>query len=237
MHYTEGTIMTDASTRSTESAFDARTSGILAIAGSITMLVGTAVWASSGADLDKALDGDTMAEFLTDAANSGATLVANLSLWMLGVVLIAIGGLGLLRRGRQDSLASVVGRFSLTAGTGLVLGAYSMWLGIVLGLAPAHVAGESVIGTARALGYATSIGDWVATVLILGVGIGAIVTAGRGVWVPRWLWIWGMASLATGVLTILGLFLEARTSLTMVILPVGMLFLIAAGIVAIRDNR
>ncbi len=228
--------MTDISPRPTEATFDARTSGIFAIVGSITMLVGTAAWMTSGADLDKALDGDSMAEFLTDAANSGAALVANLSLWMLGVVLLAIGGLGLLRRGRQDSLASVIGRFSLTAGAGLVLAAYSMWLGIVLGLAPAHLAGESVIGTARALGYAASIGDWVATVMILGVGIGAIVTAGRGVWVPRWLWIWGMATLATGVLTILGLFLEARTTLSMIILPFGMLFLIAAGIVAIRDN-
>lgn len=229
--------MTDTKTQPLESTFNARASGIFAIVGSITMLVGTAVWATSGADLDKALDGDTMADFLTDAANSGAALVANLSLWMLGVVLLAIGGLGLVRRGRQDSLASVIGRFSLTAGAGLVLGAYSLWLGIVLGLAPAHVAGESVIGTARAFGYAASIGDWVATVMILGIGIGAIAAAGRGVWVPRWLWIWGMASLATGVLTILGLFLEARTTLTMIILPVGMLFLIAAGIVAIRDNH
>ncbi len=229
--------MTDTTTRPVQAAFDARTSGILAITGSITMLVGTAAWAFSGADLDKALDSDTMAEFLTDAADTGAALVANLSLWMLGVVLLAIGGLGLLRRGREESLASVVGRFSLTAGAGLVLGAYSLWLGIVLGLAPAHLAGESVIGTARALGYAASIGDWVATVMILGVGIAAIATAGRGVWVPRWLWIWGMASLAAGILTILGLFLEARTSLTIIILPIGMLFLITAGIVSIRDNH
>jgi len=229
--------MTDTHTRPIEATFDARTSGIIAIAGSITMLVGTAVWATSGADLDKALDGDTMADFLTDAANSGAALVANLSLWMLGVVLLAIGGLGLVRRGRQDSLASVIGRFSLTAGAGLALGAYSLWLGIVLGLAPAHVAGASVIGTARALGYAASIGDWVATVMILGVGVGAIAAAGREVWVPRWLWIWGMASIAAGVLAILGLFLEARTTLTMIMLPVGMLFLIAAGIVAFRDNH
>jgi hypothetical protein len=214
-----------------------RLAGWITIAGNLTMLVGTAFLVIADADLDTALEDNAIGDFLTQAAANGSALTANLGFWILGVVILGIGGVLLSGLGDQDSPATAVARFSFTAGPAAAMVVYPAWLGIVLGLAPAHAAGENVDAVAMALGHATSTADWVFTIVVLGIGPFALAMAGRGSWVPRWLYRWGMIAIAFGAITATGLIFDIRTILAAPILPVGMGFLIAAGIVAIRGSN
>ena len=213
----------------------ARIGGATIITGALIMLTGTAIWAASGADLDAALDDGSIAAYLTDAASSGTALTLNLGFWILGVLTMGAGGLLLSRLG-GDSAAAAIARAAFTAGPAAAVVFFSVWLGIVLGLAPAHVAGESVAGVAVALGHAVSIADWVATVVILSVGGGALALAGRDTWVPRWLMRWAVVVVAAGALAIVGLVVGARSTIAMPVVPIGIAYLIAAGVAAIRHD-
>jgi len=226
---------TDTRTRTT---FRQRAAGITVIVGAVAMLVGTAFWAASGADLDAALEDNTIADYLTEAASNSTVLTTNLGFWILGATLLGLGGILLSRLGDQDSPATAVAQFAFTAGPAAAIVFFSVWLGIVLGLAPAYVAGAQVEATASALGHAVSIADWIATVMILSVGGTAMAVAGRDTWVPRWLFRWAVLTAALGVLAIVGLIVDSRTTLAlaMLIVPVGIGFMIAAGVAAIRRD-
>lgn len=213
-----------------------RAAGFTAIAGAVSMLVGSAFFVASGAGLDAALEDSTIGDYLTDAAANSTALTANLGFWILGVMLLGLGGIMLSRFGDQDSSTIAVARFAFTAGPAAAIVFFSIWLGIVLGLAPAHVAGAQVEATALALGHAASIADWIATVVILSLGGAALAVAGRATWVPRWLFRWAMLSVAFGALAIVGLVTDARTTLSVPIVPVGLGWMIAAGITAIRRS-
>ncbi len=227
-------IAQETRTPRSRTAADFRAAGATSIAGAATMLTGTGFWAAAGADIDAALDDGTVAEYLVEAAGSTTLLTANLGLWILGVVLLGIGGLLLARLGDADSPAAAVARFAYIAGPAAAIVFFSLWLGIVLGLAPAHAAGEAVVGTAAALAHAVSTADWVATILIVAVGAAAVAQAGRDTWVPRWLFNWALVALAAGGLAIVGLLVDARSSLAMPVVPVGLGWTIAAGITAVR---
>ncbi len=213
-----------------------RTAGMTTAVGAAVMLLGTVFWAASGADLDGALENGTIGEYLTEASANQTLLAINLSLWILGVLVMGAGGILLSRHGAGDGDAAAIARAAFTAGPAAAIVFFSMWLGIVLGLAPAYVAGASVEPVAVALGEAASIADWIATVLILGVGAVALAFAGRESWVPRWLFRWGLVSGAAGALAIAGLVLDMRTTLAFPDVVIGLGFLIAAGIVAIRHD-
>jgi hypothetical protein len=210
--------------------------GWTTIIGVIIMLAGTGFWAASGADIDVAAESNAIGEYLTRVAANGTLLTINLGMWIIGVVVLGLGGIMLARLGDQDSPGTDVARFAFTITPAAAMVVYTMWLGIVLGLAPTYVAGASVEGGAAALVHATSLGDWVMTIPVLSLGTAAISLAGRDSWVPRWLFRWGMLTIVTGVLAAAGLMFNARTSLVMPILPVGMGFMVAAGIVAIRRS-
>lgn len=212
-----------------------RAAGIMAILGGVTMLTGSAFWAVSGTDLDAALEADAIGDYLTDAAANSTLLTANLGFWILGVILLGLGGIMLSTLGDQNSPATAVARFAFTAGPAAGIVFFSIWLGIVLGLAPAHIAGEQVEAIALALGHASSIADWVATVIILSLGGAAVAVAGRGTWVPRWLFRWAMLTAVLGALSIVGLIFFARNAaLGFPVVPVGIGFMIASGITALR---
>lgn len=213
-----------------------KAAGWTTIIGVIIMLAGTGFWAASGADIDVAAESNAIGEYLTKVAGNGTLLTINLGMWIIGVVVLSLGGIMLARLGDQDSPGTDVARFAFTTAPAAAMVVYTTWLGIVLGLAPAYVAGASVEGGAAALVHATSLGDWVMTIPVLSLGTAAVALAGRHSWVPRWLFRWGMLTIVTGALTAAGLIFNARTALVTPILPVGMGFLVAAGVVAIRRS-
>ena len=70
----------------------ARHSGFATLAGTITMLIGAALWGTSGTDLWAALETGDVAGYLAAAGAVKAQLVANLSVWILGTFIIGIAG-------------------------------------------------------------------------------------------------------------------------------------------------
>lgn len=221
-----------------EQAIDGtRTAGVAAIVAALTMLTGTGFWAASGADLDAALEHGRIGDYLGAAAADSTMLTLNLGFWIAGVVLLGVAGNLLVGLGDKDSAAASVARFAFTAVPAAAVVYFSVWLGIVLELAPAHLAGQQVEATARALAQAVSLADWIGTVVILALGGAALALSGRGSWVPRWLLVWAMVSAVAGVSTLAGLVLDMRTSLALPIVPIGLGFMIAAGITALRRAR
>ncbi len=217
-------------------ATNARFGGITAIVGALLMIGGAALWAIAGADLDAALVDGTVGSYLTDAAGNVKILTANLSLWMFGVVFLAAGGIGLSRLSSTNSAVATAAQGSYLVGAALGLAAFALWLGIVQELAPVHGQDADLSAVAAALGLTATTADWVATALIIGVGPGLISFAGKGVWVPRWLFIWGIVAVIASGVSILGLYIGGRATWAFIDVPVGVGWTLAAGIVALRHR-
>lgn len=215
-------------------AIDPRVAGATAVLGGVIMLAGAATWASTGADLDQALTQGSIAQYLESAKANASALCVNLTLWIVGVILMGAGGCQLALLGRTRIAAAAVACFGYTVGVGAAIVFFPLWLGIVLGLAPAHAAGSDVLAVAVALGQAATIADWIATVLILAVGSVCVAKAGADIWVPRWLLVWSRLVGIAGLSSLLGVVLGDRSTYAMLVVPLGVGWLIAAGITAAR---
>ena len=214
----------------------AKVAAAVVLAGVVLMAAGAIVLETSGADLFAVMessDTQAVAANLSHVADHQTPLVVNLSLWILGVPTLAAGGVLLARIGRQQVVGDIA-RFAFAAGAAAAIVSYSMMMGIVLGLAPAHAAGEDVLAITRAIGWGASTADWVNTVMVLGVGGIAAVWAGRGSWAPRWLVGFSFVTLAASVVAIGGLTADAR-DVTFVIVPVGLVFMASAAVAAWRS--
>jgi hypothetical protein len=211
-----------------------RIAGSILIVGTLMMATGAAIGASFGTFVDTDLEQGTFADYLANAAANTTAAKANLWLWILGVLAIGIGGVMLTKLGDEASLASRVARFSFTAAPAAAMVFYPMLLGVAVVLAPLHVAGQSVEATATALAYIGTTADWIATVVLLGLGVATLAYAGRDTWVPRWLLWWGFLAGAVGIVSLIGNVAGSRESISVLILPVSMPWLIAAGIMAIK---
>lgn len=212
----------------------ARATGVMAILATLSMVTGAALWASSGADLDAALAQRTVGDYLVQAAEVRVTLLANLALWMIGASLMSAAVIGFFSMTTSRSLVAHLALGGAVAGVALALASFSIWMGIVLEVAPAHAAGADLSVLGAALGQAASISDWVATALILAAGGGLIGVAGRRDWAPNWLYGWSLLLILVGAVSLFGLFIDARTSLSFLIVPVGLLWFLAAGVTALR---
>ncbi len=221
---------------STYTSKQARIAGWVTLVGTITMAAGAVVGGIFGVFVDESLEAGTFGEYLTNAVTNSGAARANMWLSIFGVLGIGLGGYFLSRLGDETSLGTKAARFSFTAGPAAAIVFFSMILGVIEELAPRHVAGEEVETTARTLAYIATTADWIATALILGLGIGTLAYAGRSTWVPRWLFRWAMLASAAGVVSMIGTVTGARSTVSMIILPFAMTWLLAAGVVAIRHQ-
>ena len=64
--------------------------GLTATTRSVIMIIGAILFFSSGFDLWAAVDSDGMAEYLAGVNEVKTQLVANLSIWIVGVLVVAI---------------------------------------------------------------------------------------------------------------------------------------------------
>lgn len=208
--------------------------GVTAIAGAVLMLIGAALWAASGADLDAALADGAIAGYLTDAAANSELLVANLSFWIAGVLVLSIGGLMLLSLGASNSNAAIAARAVYTTGAPLAIASFVAWLALIR---LAGSGGAEVEALADTLGFFASRADWIATVLLVGIGPALIAASGRESWVPGWLAIWSAVALLAGLLTTIAMFAGGLTTYGFLVVPVGLGWTIAAGVVVLRGPR
>lgn len=208
--------------------------GVTAIAGAVLMLIGAVLFAASGADLDAALADGAIPQYLTDAAANSELLVANLSFWIAGVLALSIAGVMLLSLGASTSNAAIAARAVYTTGAPLAIASFVAWLALIR---LAGSGGAEVEALADTLGFFASRADWIATILLVSVGPALIVASGRDSWVPGWLAIWGALALLAGLLSTVAMFAGGMTTYGFLVVPVGLGWTIAAGVVALRGPR
>lgn len=203
--------------------------------GSLCMLGGAAIWAISGADIDQAIYDKDLAGYLSAAKGSQGLLIANLSIWIIGVILLGAGATMMaFISGQRPVLASLV-RYNYWIGISIVVISYMAWLAVVVQLAPSG--SPAAVVAAEAMGWFAVRADWVATALVLGSGPALLAAAGRSFWAPNWLRIWSYVALFTGFLTTLAQFTGGLTSYGFLIIPVGMGWMLAASVVLFRRVR
>jgi len=207
-----------------------------ALGGSACFIIGAALWIASGVDIDQALANDDMAGYLVAAGGVTPLLVANLCFWIVGALLLGVAATAMtslcIRRPATAQMALV----SYQIGVPLVIVAYLTWLALHLQIVPDTT--PAAVLLAETLGWFGSQADWLATILMIGLGPALISLAGRGDWVTPWLARWGIATAITGLLTAIAMFTPSGvTTYGFLTVPVGLIWMIWAGIVLLRRSQ
>ncbi len=218
----------------TASRSTARLGGYTAIAGTVTMLVGAALWGTSGTDLWAALDSGDMARYLVAIEAVKGQLVANLSVWILGVLILGVAGSMLAALCTQRRPLARIAQVCFQTAVPLVLVAYVAMLALVVQLGGDSSA--TAVSLANVVGWIGARADDLATALIIGIGPLFLSLAGHGEWVPTWLLRFGGLAGVVGVLSVAFLYLPGMAAYSFIILPVGMGWMIAAGVVLLRQT-
>jgi hypothetical protein len=206
-----------------------RLGGASLVIGALVMVAGAAVWASTGTDLDAALVEGTVGAYLDAAVEHRGALAVNLTLWMFGVGLLGLGGIQLAGTGREPGHpARDAARACYAVATTLALVSFLTWYGLI------RVAGSIDVGAAEAIGWTAWNLDNVATSLIVGIGPLALAWVARDGWMPQWLSIWAGAAAITAVLTWIAIPTGGGGTYGFLIVPVGIVWSITAGVVAMR---
>jgi len=203
--------------------------------GAICMLAGAALWGSTGADLDKALDTGELANYLTIANENMTPLIANISLWIFGVILIGIGATMMTIVSKQRPVIAKIAQYNYWIAVPIAVVSYVAWLAVIVRIS-AHST-ETSAAIAEAVGWFASRADWIATILIVGTGPALIASAGKNDWVPNWLRICSFITLFAGLLTLLAMYAGRLTTYGFLIIPVGIAWLIAASIVMFKQAK
>ena len=203
--------------------------------GSVCMLIGAAILGASGADIDVSLQANDMLGYLFKAQTVKSLLIVNLSLWILGVILLGAGVTMMTYLSRENQVMTLLARFNYWIGIPTVVISYVAWLVVVVRLTAYEPNSVSLI--AETFGWFASRADWVATVLVLGTGPFLIAQAGKNSWVPMWLLKWSYVTVLAGVLNVLAMYFGGLSTYGFIIIPVGMCWMIAAGIVLIRKYK
>jgi hypothetical protein len=200
--------------------------GTASIVGVVTMFVGAAVASSTGTDLWAALSDATIADYLADATEHRTALFANLSLWVAGATALALGGALLTRVAPTEETSAALARHVYQLGGGLAVVSFVLWMGLV------RVAAAIDPVSAELVGFVATRLDDLATICLAGAA--PTLLALSAAWLPAWLRKAAIAVGITSVLSIVALFTDASTSYGFLIVPVGLLWTLAAGIAATR---
>lgn len=204
----------------------AKIAAITVLIGSVCMISGAILMGISGADLDVAINQNELANYLKTASENQTLLIANLTLWICGVILIGLAGTLMACLSDAKRIISKIVTYNYSIAIPIVVVAYSAWLAIVVRLS-AHNPQDSAV-FAEVLGWFASRADWIATILVLGTGPFLITLSGSETWVPKWLRIWSYLCLFAGLLNLIGMFAGGLTTYGFLIIPVGMGWMVAS---------
>lgn len=212
-----------------------RVGAYTALTGSVCAITGAALLIASGADIDVSLTRDDMATYLTAAGEHTGLLVANLTIWIVMVVLLGIAATAMTVLAARRPIMAYIARFCYWAGAPLAIASYVAWLAVVVQVAPDT--SPTAVAVAKTVGWFASRADWVATILCLGIGPTFISMAGRDEWVPTWLFRWGFVTAFAGLLNALAMLTggSGLSTYGFLIIPVGVGWMIAAGVVLFRQ--
>lgn len=211
-----------------------RASGYFTLLGAVTMIIGAALWGSTGTDLWAALANESMGDYLIAVSSFKTRLVANTTFWSLGVILLGMGICGLADQSTHRAGMATIASFCARIGVGMGLVSFIVMLSLAIQIAP-DTSSESV-RLAKVMGWIGTRLDDIATILIIGVGPVFLSLAGRNHWVPGWLKTWGFIAGLVALVAFAGLYISSLSSMAILLVPFGMGWMIAAGIVAIRKT-
>lgn len=209
-----------------------RMGGWAALGGAITMLIGAALYFSSGADLWAALESGDMAGYLTAVGGVKGQLVANVSFWTAGVLILGVAVNALADLNKQRQAMAQVARVCAGTGVPLAIVSFVAMLSLVVQIAPDG--SDTSVAIANVVGWMGARADDLATALIIGLAPLFLALAGRGEWLPKWLARWGYVAGAVGVFSLVVLFIPGMGQLGFLIVPVGMGWMIAVGVTMLR---
>jgi len=191
------------------------------------MFIGAALWGASGTDLWETLASHQMESYLKQLEPVKHILVTNTVFWTLGVLLLGAGGR--LMSGFCSSKQGLVqlALVCINSAVPIAIVAFLTMLSLAI-----HQPGDD---TAYVIGWIGTRLDDLATMLIIGIFPLLLSFAGRHDWVPRWLLIWGGLAGVTGLLSIISM-LTGIVALGFIIIPVGLGWMIAAGVMLINKK-
>lgn len=210
----------------------ARIGGYSALIGGIAMLVGGALFGASGADLWAALVSGDMAGYLTKAGEVKVLLVVNHTVWILGVLTLGMAGAMMAEMCGPRRVWTQAALVCFRTAVPLAIVSFIAMLSLVVQIAPD--ASATAVSIAKVVGWIGARADDLATALIVGVGPLFISLSGRNVWVPKWLLTWSYLTGIVGLFSILVLYIPALAAFGIIIVPVGIGWMIAAGVVLLR---
>jgi hypothetical protein len=164
-------------------------------------------------------------------------LATNLTVWIAMVLLMGVAATAMATLSTRRPMTARVALFSYGTGVPLVIAAYVAWLAIVVRVAPDT--SPAAITVATAMGWFASRADWIATILVIGVGPTLLAFAGRDTWAPGWLRTWSLLTAAAALLNAIAMLTGGHGLLTygFAIIPVGVGWMIAAGVVLLKYAR
>lgn len=222
------TFVEKKNTMTTDTTPPYRPTGHLAIIGAVVMLTGAVLWGTSGTDLWAALANGDIAGYLAATSKVKTQLIANLSFWILGVLLMGMAGSLIADWSKDRPVPAKAALMCIYTAVPLAIVSFIAMLALVVQIAPGGGGASAEI--AAAIGWFGTRADGVATVLIIGAAPLLLSVAGKGNWAPNWIVIWGCLAGAAGLLSIIALYVPALSDLEFIIIPVGIGWMIAAGI-------
>ncbi|MDX1642550.1 MAG: hypothetical protein R3220_12680 [Balneolaceae bacterium] len=198
-----------------------------ALVAALFMIAGAVLKVTSGADLDVALTNGSPAEYLAKLSDVRYMLVMNLSFWIVGVFFLGVAGSAMAKLCEQSPVTAGIIKLGYFTGVPLAIVSFIAWLTLVVQLNPN--ASQTEIKIFEVIGWFVSRADWTATILVVGVGPAMISYSGRGDWVPGWLSVFGIFPAIASILTAIAMFTNALTTYGFAIVPIGLLWMIAAG--------
>jgi len=207
-----------------------RWGGALLLAGAVAMLAGAAVHFSDPAlGIDGAIERGEISGYLGNVVQIKGKAYVNLVLWIVGVGLLGLGGTALSAAGDASRAAARgVVRFAYAAGATLAWVSFMVWIALV------RAAPTLEPSVAESFAFIASRIDWLATTLIVGIGP-AVLSRMMGIeWLPKWLRAWGLLAAGASVLTWIAMAAGGLESYGFIVVPVGVLWSLATGILAWR---
>ncbi|HEY7680223.1 MAG TPA: hypothetical protein VIC04_06845 [Terriglobia bacterium] len=212
----------------------ARAAGIALIWGCLCMIAGAALWASSGTDLWTTLHLRDMADHLFAASAARTALLANLTLWVIGVLLLGFGGSVAASTFVQRPNAALAAQLCFRTGVPLAILAFIVMAAILVEIGNDRT--MTNIRIAEILAWIATRTDDVATALIICGGPFFLAQTGWRDWAPRFLVRWGYLAGLT-VLSAPAAWITGIVPLSFVNVPVGIGWLLVAGVVLLRRSK
>lgn len=202
------------------------------IAGAISMLIGGGIWGATGTDLWASLENNTISEYLKAVENLQTVACVQTTFWILGLILIGVGGRLMSSLCKNKIGAAKTALTFMQTGVAVGIVAFITMLSLITKISPDS--SQNTVLIATTIGWIGASLDNIATVLVISAGPFLLSLAGSGEWVPNWLRYWGFFAGLIGVLAVAGFYFSPLSMMVFLLLPFGMGWLIAAGIVILK---